>query len=66
MNEGDHVTYGDLPVSAWFILPRDPQEGLLFKCDDRSALDRQYKHLLVNEKEEVIVARLPSKAGESQ
>lgn len=66
MNEGDHVTYAALPVSAWFTLPRDPNEGLLFKCDQRSAMDRKYKHLLIDGAEEVIVARLPSLNSESR
>jgi hypothetical protein len=57
------MTYAELPVMAWFILPRDPNEGLLFKCDARSAMDRQYRHLLIAGDEDVILARLPSQPG---
>lgn len=62
----ERCAYSALPVGSWFILPRDPNHGPLFKCDERSALDRQYKHLLVSADEEVIVAVLPSSAEANQ
>lgn len=47
------MTFAELPVTAWFYLDRDPNDGLLFKSDQKSAMDQQYRQLLISGSERV-------------
>lgn len=53
------MTYGELPISTWFISVRDPNAGPLFKWDDCVAFDEQQKQLPVSADDEVAIIRLP-------
>lgn len=43
--------FADIEDCTWFLLPDDPEKKKYFKCNNRSAIGRDYKSFFVNSKE---------------
>lgn len=53
------MTFAELPIASWFVSTRDPNEGPLFKWDDRIAQNEGGMQIPVSADDEVLVVRLP-------